>query len=302
MKKFILSLILLAGVFSIQQAAAQEADTAAGPWKVSGVHNLLFNQASFSNWAAGGQNSLALNALFDYNFNYKKGKWSWDTKLKAGYGISNLDDLGWRKSEDIINVNSLLGHQLDQYWLYTFFLDFQSQFAPGYKYADDGSRTLISKPFAPAFLQFGPGIGYKRSDNFYFNISPAASKLIIVSDDVLSSQGAFGVDSGETMEYQFGANAMAYLKIDLVKNVTLENKLLLFSNYLEDPQNVDIDNQLNLNMKINDFLTTYFGLQLIYDDDILLPLSDAPDNTEFGPRMQLKQLFGAGFTYRFPAE
>src|SRR3546814_14425089 len=83
---------------------------------------------------------------------------------------------------------------------------------------------------------------------------------------------------------------MAYLKLDVVKNVTLENKLMLFSNYLEDPQNVDIDNQLSLNMKINDYLTTYFGLQLIYDDDILLPLSEAPDNTEFGPHLQLQQL------------
>ncbi|HYH56132.1 MAG TPA: DUF3078 domain-containing protein [Anseongella sp.] len=298
MKKFI-SALAFAGLFAVP-AKAQEADTAAAPWKVSGVHNLLFNQASFSNWSAGGQNSLALNALFDYNFNYKKGQWSWDTKLKAGYGISNIDDFGWRKSEDIININSFVGRQANQYWLYSFFLDFQSQFAPGYNYASDGARTHISGPFAPAFIQFGPGMAYKRSDNFYFNISPAASKLIIVNDDALSARGAFGVDTGETMAYQFGATAMAYLKFDLVKNVTLENKLLLFSNYLEDARNVDIDNQLNLNMKINDYLTTYFGLQLIYDDNILLPLSDAPDNTEFGPQLQLKQLFGAGFTYKFP--
>lgn len=283
--------------FLINLSFAQEADTS---WKVSGVHNLLFNQASFSHWSAGGQNSLALNALFDYNFNYKKGRWNWDTKVKAGYGISNIDEFGWRKSEDILSINSFLGHQFSEYWLYSFFLDFQSQFAPGYNYADDGSRTLISKPFAPAFIQFGPGIGYKRSNNFYFNISPAASKLIVVTDDFLSSRGAFGVDTGQTLNYQLGANAMAYLKFDVVKNVTLENKLVLFSNYLEKPGNVDIDNQLNLNMKINDYLTTYFGLQLIYDDDVMLPLSDAPDNTEFGPHLQFKQLFGAGFTFKFP--
>lgn len=298
MKKILLPMAFL-GLFTLQ-TLAQDGASSDTSWKVSGVHNLLFNQASFSHWSAGGQNSLALNALFDYNFNYKKAKWNWDTKLKAGYGISNIDDFGWRKSEDIININSFVGHQASQYWLYSFFLDFQSQFAKGYNYLDDGSRTQISGAFAPAFVQFGPGMAYKRSDNFYINISPAASKLIIVADDYLSSQGAFGVDTGQTLNYQFGANAMAYLKFDIVKNVTLENKLLLFSNYLEDPQNVDIDNQLNLNMKINDFLTTYFGLQLIYDDDVLLPLSDAPDNTEFGPHLQLKQLFGAGFTYRFP--
>lgn len=294
MKKFLISLVFT--LFVSHQAFSQ-ADTA---WKISGVHNLLFNQASFSHWSAGGQNALALNAIFDYNFNYAKGKWNWDTKVKAGYGISNIDDFGWRKSEDILSINSFLGHELSQRWLYSFFLDFQSQFAPGYNYADDGARTLISNIFAPAFIQFGPGIGYKASDNFYFNVSPAASKLTVVADDFLSSQGAFGVDTGQTVNYQLGANAMAYLKLEIVKNVTLENKLVLFSNYLEDFKNVDIDNQLNLNLKVNDFLSTYFGLQLIYDDDVLLPLSDAPDNTEFGPHLQLKQLFGAGFTFKFP--
>ncbi len=295
MKKIVCSLSFC--LFFANLSLAQESDTT---WKISGVHNLLFNQASFSHWSAGGQNSLALNALFDYNFNYAKGKWNWDTKLKAGYGISNIDDFGWRKSEDILSINSFLGHQLSKRWLYSFFLDLQSQFAPGYTYADDGDRTLISNILAPAFIQFGPGIGYKQSDNFYFNISPAASKLTVVADDFLSSQGAFGVDTGQTVNYQLGANAMAYLKFELVKNVTLENKLVLFSNYLENPKNVDVDNQLNLNLKVNDFLTTYFGLQLIYDDDILLPLSEEPDNTEFGPHLQLKQLFGAGFTFKFP--
>src|SRR3546814_299219 len=167
------TLLLLAFSTSfVHLSTAQEADTTL---KVSGVHNLLFNQASFSHWSAGGQNSLALNALFDYNFNYKKGKWNWDTKLKAGYGISNLDDLGWRKSEDIINVNSFVGHQLNKFWLYSFFLDFQSQFATGYNYASDGSRTQISGPFAPAFIKFGPGIASNRSNHFYVNFSPEAS-------------------------------------------------------------------------------------------------------------------------------
>lgn len=296
MKKRVIPFLIF--TLSASLAAAQQSDTT---WKVSGVHNLLFNQASFSHWSAGGQNSLALSAIFDYNFNYKKAKWNWDTKVKAGYGVSKIDDLSWRKSEDIININSFVGYQADKFWLYSFFLDFQSQFAKGYNYLDDGSREHISGPFAPAFIQFGPGMAYKRSDNFYVNISPAASKLIVVSDDYLNSRGAFGVDSGQALNYQFGANLMAYLKFNIVENVTLENKLLLFSNYLEDPQNVDVDNQLNLNLKVNDFLSTYFGLQLIYDDDVLLPLSDAPDNNEFGPRLQLKQLFGAGFTFRFPA-
>lgn len=299
MKKLIFLLMIVTGLFYQTQAQDVESASADTAWKISGVNSLLFNQSSFSNWAAGGQGAVALNALFDYNFNYSKARWNWDNKLKAGYGVSNIEDRGWRKSEDILSINSLLGYKINKYWQYSFFLDFLSQFAKGYRYPNEGPRTYISNILAPAYLQFGPGISYRRSENLYFNLSPVASKLIIVTDDELSAQGLYGVDPGKKTEYQLGANFSAYYKVGLVKNVTMENKLQLFSNYLDKPQNVDVDYQLNLNMKINDYLSTYFGLQMIYDDDVLLPLINDQGQEYLGKRLQLKQLFGAGFTYRF---
>ena len=47
----------------------------------------------------------------------------------------------------------------------------------------------------------------------------------------------------------------------------VENILNFYSNYLEDPQNVDIDYQLNVVMKINKYLSTNFAFQTIYDDN-----------------------------------
>src|ERR1700758_1929171 len=65
-------------------------------WKIHGVNTILINQASFSNWAAGGVNAVALNVLFDYDFDYKKDKWSWDNKAIVGYGLSKQNGTGWR--------------------------------------------------------------------------------------------------------------------------------------------------------------------------------------------------------------
>jgi hypothetical protein len=41
-------------------------------------------------------------------------------------------------------------------------------------------------------------------------------------------------------------------------NVSIENRLNLYSNYLDDPQNVDIDYQMNVVMKINKYLYCRF--------------------------------------------
>jgi hypothetical protein len=38
-------------------------------------------------------------------------------------------------------------------------------------------------------------------------------------------------------------------------NVSIENRLNLYSNYLDKPQNVDIDYQMNIIMKINKYMS-----------------------------------------------
>lgn len=71
---------LLAGISSTIQA--QEADTLEG-WHNSGVFSLNMAQSSFTNWAAGGQNSVALNGLVNQAANYKKDKSAWDNALNS---------------------------------------------------------------------------------------------------------------------------------------------------------------------------------------------------------------------------
>nr|WP_262713845.1 DUF3078 domain-containing protein [Sphingobacterium cavernae] len=82
--------------------------------------------------------------IFNYDFNYKKDKWSWDNKVLAAYGQTFQKETDWRKNDDRFAVNSLLGHQLTEKWLYTFFMNFNTQFAKGYKYDADGNGELTS--------------------------------------------------------------------------------------------------------------------------------------------------------------
>lgn len=266
-------------------------------WTIRGENTFLLNQSSYSNWSAGGVNAFAGNVLFNYDFNYKKSKWSWDNKVILGYGLSKQQDLGVRKNDDRIVLNSLLGRQASKYWLYTFYANFQTQFAKGYNYTQS-SKTFISNFLAPAYLTFGPGFAYKKSDDFRINISPAAARIIMVNDDQLSAQGAFGVDPGKKSLFEFGASLDAYYKVRIAENITLENILKLYSNYLDKPQNVYTDYTANLFLKVNKFVTVNAGVQLIYDDNTQIPF-EKDGVLSSHPALQVKQIFGAGLTYKF---
>ncbi|MBP7396505.1 MAG: hypothetical protein KA933_06050, partial [Flavobacterium sp.] len=73
---------------------------------------------------------------------------------------------------------------------------------------------------------------------------------------------------------------------NIMTNVSAENTLNLYTNYLEDPQNVDMDYSLAIVMKINKFLSANLNFQAIYDDNAF-------------QGFQTRQVFGLGVNYGF---
>ena len=251
-------------------------------WTRKGVFTFLANQSSFSNWQAGGQNNFAGNVGFNYDFNYKNGDWNWDNKWIVSYGLTKIKGADTQKTDDRIELNSLLGKKASGYWFYSAFFNFKTQMDTGLDPATQ--TTKISHFFSPAYFQFGPGMLWKKSDNLKVNIAPATSKLIVVHDHFTEFGSSFGVEQGETTRYELGAAINGYYKFNIMENVSVENILNFYSNYLEDPQNVDIDYQLNIVMKINKYLSTNFAFQTIYDDNAFRGF-------------QTKQIIGLGVNY-----
>ena len=291
---------LSAVTFLSLQVSAQESEVEENleidttkTWTIMGENTFLLNQSSFSNWAAGGVNSLAGNLIFNYDFNYKKDKWNWDNKLIAAYGQTYQKETDWRKNDDRFAINSLLGYQAAEKWYYTFFMNFNTQFANGYEYKDQIRGRKISAPFAPAYLSFGPGMAFKESDNFKINISPASARFVMVGAESLRPD--YGVDPDKFSRNEFGAALDAYYKVGLMENITFENILKLYSNYLQDPQNIDVDYLANLNLQVNRFISVNAAVQLVYDDNVNVPKSDGTK----GPGLQVRQILGAGVTYKF---
>lgn len=297
-RTLLLIALLITGYTAFSQTTTKDTAKKDTAWKIHGENTILLNQSSFSNWAAGGVNSLAGNLLFDYDFNYKKNKWNWDNKAIVGYGLSKQTGIGWRKNDDRLILNSLLGYQAAKYWLYTFYMNFQTQFTNGYSYDANNNHTLISGAFAPAYITFGPGFAYKRSDNFRINISPFASRITLVENDSLSNIGSYGVTPGSHSLYEFGASLDAYYKANIAKNIAIENILKLYENYLKNPGNVYMDYALNLYMKVNKLVTVNAGVELISDPNAQIPVM-SNGVTAYHSLLQVKQIFGAGLTYKF---
>ena len=266
-----------------EEALAKSADTIKG-WKKKGVFTLLANQSSFSNWLAGGQNNFAGNVNINYDFNYKSENWTWDNKILASYGLTKIKGADTQKTDDRLEFNSLAGRKAGGNWYYSAFFNFKTQMDTG---LDPETRTYkISHFFSPAYFQFGPGMLWKKNDNLKVNIAPATSKLIVVHSHFTELGPSFGVEQGDTSRYELGAALNGYYKFTIMENVTFENILNLYSNYLEDPQNVDIDYTLNVVMKINKYLTTNFAFQTIYDDNAFRGF-------------QTRQVIGLGVNYGF---
>jgi hypothetical protein len=168
--------------------------------------------------------------------------------------------------------------------------NFRSQFTEGYNYAQDANgvetKTLTSAFLAPAYVLLSLGLDFRPSTYFSVFISPITERWIIVNDDFLSSVGAYGVEPGKKSKNELGAFLSAEFNKDVMTNVTFKSRFDAFSNYKNNPGNIDIFWTNILAMKVNRFLSANIAVDVLYDHDAIA-------------RTQIRQLLGIGFSAKF---
>jgi len=298
MKKFLLTAVTLSfAIFSFAQ------DEQPQGWTHKGNIGLNFGQSSYTNWAAGGQNSVNGQGIFNYEIHYLKGNFKWDNTLNAALGYSYYSFKKKPiKTDDKIEFTSLAGIKATEHLNYSAELAFRSQFAKGYNYELD-STNYISKFLAPAYITLGLGIEWVPNPHFSLYFSPITGRVTIVNDERLAEEGAFGVntlDANDTthhainkVRYEFGARAVAKFQYPLAKNIDFNSKLELFSNYLNHPERIDVDWQNMLVLKVNDWLNANLATHLIYDYDI--PFHNEAGDLIKGSKVQFKEVLAIGF-------
>lgn len=263
-------------------------------WKNSGNALFLVNQSSFSNWTSGGQSSISGTLKIDYNFNYSDNGWDWDTKVISNFGLNKISGSDFlKKTDDRIEINSVLGKKFNNdiigRWSYSSFFNFQTQFAKGYRFGRDANgnpnRTEKSRFFSPATVQLGVGMYWKKSKDLWVNVAPMTGKLILVNrrftENLNENQTYFGVKKGGNSRFELGASIRSYYKSEIFENVTMENRLSLYSDYLDRPQNIDFDCTFNFIMKVNQYVSTNLIFQFVYDDNEIR-------------RVQIREVLGVG--------
>ncbi len=292
-------------LFFIATVVSAQTDTVSN-WTREGKISINANQNYFSNWSAGGESSYGIIGKLTFKADYKKDKNAWTNWFDMALGYSVIGDDDAKKTEDKIEYITSYTRDFSKNFKFSLVGSFKSQFAKGYDYSND-TMIYTSKFLAPAYIDLGPGIQYKPNDHILVNYSPVTARWIVVNDQELADKGAFGLDPAKTDDNgviiepakkskgMFGSKLTFVLNYDIAKNVNIASKLELFSDYLDTPQNIDVDWQVLLGMKVNKWLNVDISTQMLYDDQVMI----TDKNGDVGPRVQFKQLMMVGLSYNF---
>jgi hypothetical protein len=270
------------------------------------------SEITFINWNAGGTNSISGLLKGKFLRTYSRDKYNWNNELIVRYGLNKQDGKELRKTDDVFQFNSAFGYRNDTLsnWYHTAKFNLNTQFTNGYAYPN--TEIAISRLFAPAYVFLGMGAEYsaeKKTKMFYF--SPFTSKITFVLDQRLADKGSFGVikaiydvdgnliSHGKKSKIELGTLITALYKKKIIKNVNLENRISLYSDYINKYGNIDVDYEMSMDLVVNEHIKTNIGLRVIYDDDIKAKEQIDGKQVTVGPKTQLKQMLGVGMIYAF---
>ena len=329
MKKIlVLAIATLAGLAAYAQDDAQKAaadaaaaiaeapqEEAAAPkpvyWTRSLMTNLNFAQTLLRDWAAGGSNNYTMTGYVDANANYAKDKMIWNNRLQVDYGfLYSADKPILQKVKDRIYLESKWGYETPiRHLSYSAGFDFKTQIDNNYTYgtptgADPtvadwkAARTLKSGLFSPAYASLGIGLLWTPKPWFSLNVAPLTGGFVIVDNPELRK--AYGMeleDDGVNYKgsrFELGAQVKADANFTINDNLKYTTQLVLFSNYLKNPQNIRVNWDNKVFWKMAKFFTMTFSTNLIYDDTVWITNDEHPGGFR---TWQLKEFFEIGFSY-----
>jgi hypothetical protein len=305
----IIFFLLLFYVFLIKNSIFAQTDstkidsTQKSSWTKTGSINIAFNNVQLTNWAAGGQNSLALSGVFNGKTVYETKKEKWSSELTLQLGGAKVGDGNrlFKKTDDFLIVNTQYDRKINKNWAFSGILDLRTQMLAGFEFYDDATGQerrgkLLSEMFAPAFLTASLGFTYQNKI-ISATISPLASRLTIVQNDSLSKAGAFGVKVGEKTLLEIGVNFNAKLDLNIMENINLKSNLILFSKYDDwiGKGIWDANWETMIVLKVNKYITTSFGTHLIYFNNTLITQRDGTSKQA----LQFKQVLAINVGVKF---
>ena len=276
------SVLLLLILFSLK--AIGQVDTAKAPiygWTHGMAAGLTLSQIGFTDWTAGGDNALSWALSLDGKSVDEREKITWANAYKFAFGQARISDGGLRKTDDKIDLESILTYKLNHYVNPYAGLTFKSQFAPGYKYNTPvaGQDLEVSNFFDPAYITQSIGAGWQPTTQVKtrlgFALRETFSKSYGYADDPKTG-------TVETSKVEGGVESVTDVDWKIAENVLFTSKLELFAPF-NTIDRVDIRSDNKVTMTVNKYINAIFAVQLL--------------NVNPFPRTQIKEVIAIGLTY-----
>lgn len=315
-------LFLLLFVFQIAQA--QDEEKMESNWKTGGDAGLTFFQSSFVNWTdGGGDPTTTIGFLGNFYAKYSKNRISWENIYLMQYQLQKVgQNTDFLKSVDRLEFLSVAGYRIrasKDNLNYSFLASLKTQLTKSVV-----DNELKSTFFAPAEILLASGIKLTHGDkktraNLLVNISPATAKFTFVGNQNLADTGTFTgqpatydssgikLTDGTTLRSEFGASIISNYRLNIIDKddvkITWQTNLELFSNYLDNPQNIDVKWTNLIATNLLKYFTITLSTDLRYDYDVQIP-NDVDNNGtietgEFIRGVRFAQTFGVGIGYKF---
>ena len=276
-------------------------------WDYDSKSSFTLNQTYFSNWSKGGENSFS--GLLDVNvgavYTNTEAKTQWTSTGRWNFGTIFTDQHGLRTNADLLEFNSKYNKVIRKKVDFSAIFHAKTQIARGYNYPNDS--VVVSRFLNPGTFTIGLGVEYKPFKHTTLNFSPLSYKNTFVLDTANIDQTLHGIKADQRARQEMGGQLLILNKANILKDLKITNTVRLFSGYLNKPQNIDVDWEMNLEQKINWYSSVTLNLHMIYDDDVRFPVLDEngqpvllPDgSTKKVPKLQLKQYLGLSFLFSF---
>lgn len=278
-------------------------------WQSSGKGSIQLNQTHFSNWASGGHTGISISGSLEYDAFYQKGSTGWINSYSQFYGISKLGKgTDFKKNHDVVDLNSRLSFAHTKRTHFILFTNVLTQIAKGYHEAAGGNSNHSSSIFSPGYITEGFGYEYRdknfKTDSLFFVIfSPLAGKQTIVLDDNIDGS-MYGLKSLNGVRHELGMYLQAGLKRKILERTYLSTDIKLYTNYLYEFGNIDMNWKTALSVHANKWISMQLMASLVFDDDTKLPqfadLNGDGINEAVGvaKKLQLMQILGLGVTIK----
>ena len=275
-------------------------------WDYNLINSFSMNQNYLSNWSRGGESSLSgmLDITGTAKYTNPESKDHWTNTGRLRYGTIHTRERGFRTSSDMIELNSQYNREIREKFDFSAVFYGKTQVAEGFKSPTD--TVVISKFLNPGTFTVGLGFEYEPIKNTLINLSPLSYKNTFVLDTLNINQTNHGIEIGQKSRQEMGGQIVIKNSMTLMDDLKINNNVRLFSNYLEKPQNIDVDWEMGLEKQISYLFSIRLNLHLIYDDDVRFPvLNDAgepvllPDGTPYKvAKTQFNQFLGLTFSFR----